>query len=83
MRLSFHFLPLPRGLGLNVVGGWGVGKGEGDVFLRVELVYIPNDSLLLSMEFLEKFLCWWWVVVVCKPILVFSLRLGQAEQLGQ
>ena len=23
--------------------------------------------------------CWWWVVV-CKPILVFSLSLGQAEQ---
>ena len=25
---------------------------------------------------------WWWVVVVCKPILVFSLSLGQAEQFG-
>ena len=23
---------------------------------------------------------WWWVVVVCRPILVFSLSLGQAEQ---
>ena len=23
---------------------------------------------------------WWWWVVVCKPILVFSLSLGQAEQ---
>ena len=82
MRLSFQFLPLPRGLGLNVVGGWGVGKGEGGIFLRFELVYIPNHSLLLSLEFLEKFLCWWLVVVlvvVCKPILVFILSLSQAE----
>ena len=32
---------------------------------------------------LPKRLCgggWWLVVVVCKPILVFSLSLGQAEQ---
>ena len=40
---------------------------------------MANLSLLLSLESLEKFLCgggWW----VCKPILVFSLSLGQAEQ---
>ena len=41
------------------------GEGEGGLFLRFRLVYIPNFSLLLSLESLEKFLCggWWlWVV---------------------
>ena len=36
-------------------------------------------------KLLPKSLCGgggWWVVVVCKPILVFSLSLGQAEQFG-
>ena len=28
-RLSFQFVPLARGLGLNVVGGMGSGEGEG------------------------------------------------------
>ena len=37
---SFQLLPLPRGLGLNVVGGMGSGKGEGGLFLRFKLVYI-------------------------------------------
>ena len=66
----------------------GKGSGEGGLFLRFRLVYIPILSLLLSLEYLEKFV-WWWVVVgggggwwwwVCKPILVFSLSLSQAEQ---
>ena len=37
--------------------GWGVGTEEGGLLLRLGLVYIPNLSLLLSLESLEKFLC--------------------------
>ena len=66
---SFQFLPLPRGLGLNVVDGMGSGEGEGGLFLRFWLVCILILGLLLSLESLEKFV-WWWV---CKPILVISL----------
>ena len=58
--------PLPR----TRVKYWG-WDGElergGGLLLRLGLVYIPNLSLLLSLEPLEKFLCggwWWWVVVV-------------------
>ena len=41
----------------------GMGSWEGGIFLRFRLVYIPILSLILSIEFLEKFV-WWWVVVV-------------------
>ena len=44
---------------LNVVGGTGSGEGEGGLFLRFRLVYIPILSHLLSLESLEKFV-WWW-----------------------
>ena len=60
--------------------GWGVGTEEGGLLLRLGLVYIPNLSLLLSLESLEMFVWWWVVVVGCKLILVFSLSLSQAEQ---
>ena len=61
------------------MGSW---EGEGGLFLRFRLVYILFFILLLSLESLEKFVWWWgWVVVVmCKPILVFSLSLSQGEQ---
>ena len=39
-----------------------MAKEKGGLFLRLRLVYIPNLSLLLSPESLEKFLCGWWVV---------------------
>ena len=55
------------------------GEEEGGLFLRFRLAYILILSLLLSLESLEKFV-WWVVVAVCKPILVFSLSLSQAEQ---
>ena len=50
--------------------------------IYVSIAYIPNLSLLACLESLEKVPVggWWWWVVVCKPILVFSLSLGQAEQ---
>ena len=32
-------------------------RGGGGLLLRLGLVYIPNLSLLLSLESLEKFLC--------------------------
>ena len=62
-RLNFQILPLPRGFGLNVVGGMGSGEGEGGLFPRLRLVYILILSLLLSLKSLEKFVWWWWVVV--------------------
>ena len=43
---------------------------------------MQNFIFLACLEVAEKFVVvvggWWWVV--CKPILVFSLSLGQAEQ---
>ena len=57
---AFSFQFLPRGLGLNVVGG--VGSGEGP-FLRFRLVCILILSILLSLESSQKFVWWWWVVV--------------------
>ena len=61
VRLSFQFLPLLRGLRLNVVGGRGIGEGEGCLFLRFRLVNILILSIPLSLESLEKFV--WWCVV--------------------
>ena len=60
--------------------GIGSEEEEGGLFLRFRPVHILILSLLLSLESSEKFVWWWWVVVVCKPILVFRLSLGQAEQ---
>ena len=41
---------------------------------------VQKFSFLACLEVAEKFVVggWWWVV--CKPILVFSLNLSQAEQ---
>ena len=58
------------------MGGTGSGEGEVGLFLRFRLVCILILCLLLSLESLGKLVWWWWVV--CKPILVFSLSLGQA-----
>ena len=74
----FSVSPVPQGIGLNVLVGMGSRGGVGRSIPRFRLVYIPNHSLLLSLESLEKFLCggwWWWV---CKPILVFSLSIRKA-----
>ena len=62
--LSLQFLPLPRGLGLNDVGGMGSGEGEGGLVLMLILVYILILSLLLSLESLESLCGGGWVVVV-------------------
>ena len=56
--LSLQFLPLPRGLGLNVVGGMRSGEGDGCLFSRFRF-YILILSLILSLESLEKFVLWW------------------------
>ena len=60
-----------------------MGKGEGGLFVRFRLVYIP----ILRLRWLVGGGggWWWWLVVVgwwlvCKPILLFSLSLDQAEQ---
>ena len=35
-------------------GGWEVKEGKGGLLFRLRLFYIPNFSLLLSLESLEK-----------------------------
>ena len=49
-----------------------------DRLINVSVAYIPNLKCLEPLENVPVGGGWWWVV--CKPILVFSLSLGQAEQ---
>ena len=54
--------------------GWGCEGGQGGVFLKFRFV----QPLTLEMFLCGG--CWWVWVMVCKPMLVFSLSLCQAEQ---
>ena len=50
----FGLPPLPYGIGLSKMGWIGRGGGMGVPFLGFNVAYIPNLSLLQSLEPFEK-----------------------------